>query len=37
MPNGTFSTLYLHLRIHIKFLNDERGKEKTGDAVACTT
>ena len=29
--NGTFSTLYfaaVSLRIHVKFLNDERGKEK---------
>ena len=24
------------LRIHVEFLNDKRGKGKTGDAVACT-
>ena len=31
VPNGTFSTLYfvaVSLRIHVEFLNDERGKEK---------
>ena len=31
MPNGSFSTLYfaaVSLRIHVEFLNDERGKEK---------
>ena len=30
-PNGTFLTLYfaaVSLRIHVEFLNDERGKEK---------
>ena len=32
-PNRTFSTLHfaaLSLRIHVEFLNDERGKEKDG-------
>ena len=31
VPNGTFSTLYfvaVSLRIHVEFLNGERGKEK---------
>ena len=31
VPNGTFSTIYfaaVSLRIHVEFLNDERGKEK---------
>ena len=38
MPNGTFSTLHfaaVSLRIHVEFLNHERGKE-AGDAAACT-
>ena len=29
-----FATSFLH--IHVEFLNNERGKRKTGDAAACT-
>ena len=37
MSNGTFPTLHSansSLRIHVEFLNDKRGKRKTGDAAA---